>query len=110
MRPPLTRVSGGARVFRYGGEEFAAVFPGKTVDGARSHLEAFGRALADTAFRVRRKKGGTRAARAVRAVKVMVGIGVSASDRCARDPAAVLKAADQALYRAKRAGRNRVAA
>lgn len=107
MRPPLTRVSGGARVFRYGGEEFAAVFPGKTVDGARSHLEAFGRALADTAFRVRRKKGGTRAARAV---KVMVGIGVSASDRCARDPAAVLKAADQALYRAKRAGRNRVAA
>jgi diguanylate cyclase (GGDEF)-like protein len=107
MRPPLTRVSGGARVFRYGGEEFAAVFPGKTVDGARSHLEAFGRALADTAFRVRRKKGGTRAARAV---KVMVGIGVSASDRCARDPAAVLKAADQVLYRAKRAGRNRVAA
>jgi diguanylate cyclase (GGDEF)-like protein len=103
----LARISGGAKVFRYGGEEFAAVFPGKTADGARSHLEAYRRALADTAFGVRRKKGG---ARRPRVVKVTVSIGVSAPDGCTRDPAAVLKAADQALYRAKKAGRNRVVA
>jgi diguanylate cyclase (GGDEF)-like protein len=56
---------------------------------------------------VRRKKGG---ARCPRVVKVTVSIGVSAPDGCTRDPAAVLKAADQALYRAKKAGRNRVVA
>lgn len=100
----LARISGGARVFRYGGEEFAAVFAGKSAAAARSHLEAFRRALAQTAFRVRRHKG------AARPVRVTVSIGVSAPDGRTRDPAAVLKAADQALYRAKRAGRNRIVA
>lgn len=103
----LGQISGGARVFRYGGEEFAAVFPGKTTQGARGHLEAFRRVLANTAFGVRRNKGG---ARCFRGVKVTVSIGVSAPDGRTRDPAAVLKAADQALYRAKKAGRNRVVA
>ena len=101
----LARLSGGAKTFRYGGEEFAAVFPGKTAEEAHGHLEAYRRALADTPFRVRRKKGGPGAAKPVR---VTVSIGVSASDRRTKDPAVVLKAADQALYRAKKAGRNRV--
>jgi GGDEF domain-containing protein len=35
----LMAVSGGGRSFRYGGEEFTVVFPGKTAKDAAPHLE-----------------------------------------------------------------------
>ncbi len=39
----LERVTGGGRAYRYGGEEFAVVFPGKSLGEAVPHLEALRR-------------------------------------------------------------------
>jgi len=107
----LGRTGGGARVFRYGGEEFALLFPGLTAEQAQPHLEATREALAAALFVVRKAdrppamaaKGDEGAG-----VPVTVSIGLAAGEAGA-DPRAVLKSADRALYRAKRAGRNRVA-
>jgi diguanylate cyclase (GGDEF)-like protein len=109
----LLSVSGGGRAFRYGGEEFAVVFPGLDVERASPHLEALRKAIAETTFTVRapdrpRKKpketipGGGKQAGAT------VSIGLADSENAGPTPADVIKAADEALYRAKRSGRNRL--
>jgi len=116
----INRARGGARAFRYGGEEFTLVFPGGTVDQAWPHLEALRRSVADAKFTVRgkrrprRKPSGNEIRRRTPAksvskqVAVTMSIGVSQAGNQLGSPDAVMKAADQALYRAKRAGRNRV--
>ena len=45
-----------------------------------------------------------------RAIEVTISIGLAALDAATTAPPSVLKRADQALYRAKRDGRNRVVA
>lgn len=35
----MERVGGGARIYRYGGEEFTVLFKGKTAEQAKVHLE-----------------------------------------------------------------------
>jgi len=111
----LMNVAGGGRAFRYGGEEFAIVFPGLTAERAIPHLETVREAIAESHFTVRgpdrpRKKpaqppagGGPR-----KRVAVTVSIGVADSEGTPATPADVIRAADAALYRAKRAGRNRL--
>ena len=108
------RVRGGGQGFRYGGEEFAVVFPGKTVDESRPHLEALRQSVADSTFTIRGRKRPRRKPKsprapdaASRAVAVTVSIG-AAHSRGSAVPENVVKAADRALYRAKQAGRNRV--
>jgi diguanylate cyclase (GGDEF)-like protein len=110
----LLGVTGGGRAFRYGGEEFAVVFPGLTAEAAVPHLERVREAVAETGFTVRgtgrpRRKPRTPPAGGRRQrVHVTVSIGV-ADSTAGRSPAEVVMAADAALYRAKRAGRNRLA-
>ena len=53
----------------------------------------------------RRQRGASRAAQSV---SVTISIGVAASNDKLATPEDVLKAADKALYRAKRGGRNQV--
>lgn len=111
----LSRVTGGGRAFRYGGEEFAVIFPGKDVDEAILHLEQLRTTIKSTGFfvrgrsRPRRKPDRPDPSRGPqKQVSVSVSIGVaerSAEHTSARD---VIKMADKALYRAKKAGRNRV--
>jgi len=112
----LQKVSGGGRAFRFGGEEFTIVFPGRSRDEAFPHLEDLRQAIEDSRFAVRsmgrpkkkpergKKKGGR-----TKSLSVTVSIGVAERSEKQPDPEAVIKAADRALYRAKKGGRNRVA-
>ncbi len=111
----LARVPGGGRAFRYGGEEFAVLFPGKTVEESAPHLETLRASVANATFtqrghdRPKRKPTSPRARGAgTRALAVTVSIGAGQA-RGSLLPDEVVKAADRALYRAKEGGRNRVA-
>ena len=84
-------------VGRLGGEEFAALLPGRAPDEA-----------VEAAERVRRAVGALSFAIDGRALRVTLSIGVAGLERRDRDVAAVLGRADQALYAAKADGRDRV--
>jgi GGDEF domain-containing protein len=114
----LGAVSGGGRSFRYGGEEFAVVFPGKTAEECLPVLEELRTAVEESRFTLRgrlrpRKKPDApppkRAGKKRRHLSITVSIGVSDHDDAAVAPDKVVQAADRALYRAKEGGRNRVA-
>ena len=112
----LGALAGGGRAFRYGGEEFTAVFPGKDIDEALPYLERYRRRVASTGFVVRGKKRkkagpesrGKQPPSRQSTVQVTVSIGLAGPKKGSADPERVLKRADQALYRAKNAGRNRI--
>jgi diguanylate cyclase (GGDEF)-like protein len=110
----LAGIGGGGRVFRYGGEEFAVLFPGKDVAAARGHLEVLRRRIEASPFTLRAPgrprtrpesppPDGPR-----QRIAVTVSIGVAGTDGRRARPHDVLQAADEALYRAKQAGRNQV--
>jgi diguanylate cyclase (GGDEF)-like protein len=83
---------------RYGGEEFLLVLPG--CDAARA---------AGLAERLRRCVGDQAVSMAEGAITATVSLGVAATHTpAAAEAEKLLRAADDALYRAKRAGRNRV--
>ncbi len=112
----LAGIAGGGRAFRYGGEEFAIVFPGASQDDAMPHLEDLRGRIEGASFtvrgggqRTRDTKGGRRSTGRRRKLAVTVSIGVAERNGKHTTPESVLKAADKALYRAKKAGRNRVA-
>ncbi len=111
----LGRVAGGGRAFRYGGEEFAVIFAGRSRDEAMPHLEELRSAIGNAKFTVRghprarsRLKGAKRKSTRRKKLAVTVSIGVAERNGRYTTPERVLKAADKALYRAKRAGRNQV--
>ncbi len=106
----LRRIDGGGQAFRYGGEEFAVVFPGLTLEQATPHLEAVRRAVADHPFTVRQDSAPLFRSRrrSDGSETVTVSVGAAEQDGRAGAPRDVLKAADRALYRAKQNGRNRL--
>lgn len=109
----MTRVGGGGRAFRYGGEEFTVVFPGKTADEAHASLDALRKSIKGSGFTIRAKdrpnaNASTKRNRNGKRVSVTISIGLSERSEKNPTPEAVTKAADQALYRAKKGGRNRV--
>ena len=115
----LSKVGGGGRAYRYGGEEFALVFAGKTLDECMPHLDELRESIASYNIQLRnqesrpqddqqgrQRRAGTRAS----SVSVTVSIGVAERMPEQRTAEEVLKAADKALYSAKSAGRNCVIA
>lgn len=112
----LGAVKGGGKAYRYGGEEFTIIFPNKSVNYAIPFLEQVRENIAHYNMAIRsddrpddsdqgksqRKKnaGGTKY------VNVTISIGVAEREGELKDFEQVLKQADEALYRAKQAGRN----
>ncbi|MBT2297086.1 GGDEF domain-containing protein [Pseudomonas fluorescens] len=114
----LSKISGGGRAYRYGGEEFALVFAGKTIEECMPHLEVIRESIANYSIQLRNpdsrpqddQQGRQRRSGAgASSVSVTVSIGVAERIE-QRTPEEVLKSADQALYNAKGAGRNCVMA
>jgi diguanylate cyclase (GGDEF)-like protein len=113
----IAGVGGGGKAYRYGGEEFTVVFPGKEVDEALPHLEALRAEIESYRLALRgsdrpkktkgnkRQRGGWRDKDGV---SVTISIGVAERNGRLATPQAVVEAADRALYRAKEKGRNRV--
>jgi diguanylate cyclase (GGDEF)-like protein len=107
-------LSGGGTAFRYGGEEFTLLFPGKRTEQAMPHIEAMMRTIRESPFTIRgpgprqkpAKSDSVNGGRNREKVSVTVSIGVAA----ARTPTEIVGDADRALYRAKQTGRNRIVA
>lgn len=92
------RAFAGGLVGRIGGEEFAILLPGVSLEGAVAQCEAFLAELAQDSWRL---STGDR-------VTLRASIGV-ATTPCV-DASELMLRADRLLYAAKRSGRNRVAA
>jgi two-component system cell cycle response regulator len=86
---------------RYGGEEFVVVMPDTDLSVATMVAERIRRRIAGEPFPIHRGE---------RAIEVTISIGIAARTSPHDDATAILKRADEALYRAKRDGRNRVVA
>ncbi|MGE5061751.1 MAG: PleD family two-component system response regulator [Betaproteobacteria bacterium] len=84
---------------RYGGEEFVIVMPETDMAVATAVAERLRRRIASEPFAI--EKGS-------RHLGVTISIGIAALSGADDNAATILKRADQALYRAKRDGRNRV--
>ncbi|MBK6334121.1 MAG: GGDEF domain-containing protein [Thermomonas sp.] len=82
---------------RIGGEEFALLLPGCALEAASTFADRLREAVAATAF----APGGE-------PQRITVSIGIAALGPGRQDRAALMAAADAALYRAKHAGRNQV--
>jgi diguanylate cyclase (GGDEF)-like protein len=125
----LARVTGDGRAFRVGGEEFSILFPGKSLVETIPHLEGLRADIEASTFRPRagmerrvtprgpdrrnvRRKNIRPRSTAVQdnRLSVTVSIGAAAPTLRTQLVEQVIKSADKALYRAKRAGRNRVEA
>jgi diguanylate cyclase (GGDEF)-like protein len=111
----LREVAGGGRPFRYGGEEFTILFPGKSIQDALPHLEELREKVAKRAFTLRGKSRGkgkakrkskSASTRSARPIYITISIGVAQKNEKNKTPDTVMKSADTALYRAKKKGRN----
>lgn len=115
----LGGVTGGGRAYRSGGEEFTIVFPGKEKREALPHVEQVREAVADAKFTLRRKprpskadgeRKRTNGKSNERRIGVTISVGLAGVGVRNTTTEAVVKAADNAMYRAKKGGRNRVVA
>ena len=130
----LAEVDGGGKAFRYGGEEFAVLFPDQQVAEALPHLEALRKNIEEYKMSVRSEQQRRTEARRnqdrrtmtksafalahpdapplrsnrAELLSVTVSIGAAQRTELLDTPDVVIRSADEALYRAKGAGRNRV--
>lgn len=90
-------------VARYGGEEFGVILPDTEITGALQVAEAMRSAVEGLNITHRYSKGGS-------VVTISIGVASTTPLRTGSDSSVLLKRADDALYQAKQAGRNRIAA
>jgi len=86
---------------RFGGEEFVVVMPETDMAVAAVVAERIRRRIAGEPFPILKGSG---------TIEVTISIGIAAIAQADDSPETILRRADQALYRAKRDGRNRVVA
>ena len=124
----LGDVGGGGQAFRCGGEEFAILFRNTSAKDVLERLDQLRQTIQYSVFRVRgverrnaprtgdpdrrkparRKPGSATLHQSPDELSVTVSIGVAEPSTRLRQHEQVIQAADQALYRAKHNGRNRV--
>jgi diguanylate cyclase (GGDEF)-like protein len=92
-----SRITDQPTVARYGGEEFAVLLPGVSLAGARRIAEQILQQLRSQPIVV-----------PVGELRVTASIGIAGSPDHGQAPREWLQAADDALYAAKRSGRNRI--
>ena len=86
---------------RFGGEEFVIIMPETDMAVATIVAERLRRRIASEPFPIQQGS---------KLIEVTISIGIATLDTADDNAATILKRADQALYRAKRDGRNRVVA
>ena len=114
----LEGVGGGGKAYRYGGEEFTILFPGRRLAEALPHLAELRTTIAGYRMQLRSvdRPSDSRAGQSRRGssggdgtfFSVTVSIGVAESCDGQTTPGEVIKSADKALYKAKKQGRNQV--
>ncbi|MDQ2069100.1 GGDEF domain-containing protein [Natronospira bacteriovora] len=105
----LAAAGGGFRAYRYGGEEFTLLLPRRDIKRLQARLDSLRKSIAEHPFHLRgqsrdkrqRGQGGGRG------IKITASFGL-ALPRPGETVQDAMKRADQALYRAKKKGRNRV--
>jgi two-component system cell cycle response regulator len=86
---------------RFGGEEFVVFMPDTSIAMATVVAERLRKRIAGEPFRISQN---------TRAVQATISIGIAAMRSIEDRPSDIIRRADEALYRAKRQGRNRVVA
>ncbi len=86
---------------RYGGEEFVVVMPDTDINFAMQVSERLRKSIETTPFPISRDP---------KTLNLTISIGIAGSEGESDSAGALLHRADQALYRAKRTGRNKVVA
>jgi diguanylate cyclase (GGDEF)-like protein len=94
----MAHIRGSDIACRYGGEEFVLVLPDTTLEGARRRAEEIGAAVRELKLSLRGKPLGP----------TTVSIGVGLLPDHVASPEALIRVADEAMYGAKKAGRDRV--
>lgn len=103
----------GGKAYRYGGEEFTLVFPGKTAEQVMQELERLREEVANhviylnesTESSSKTKKSSKSSSKMV---SITISLGVAEPDVQHSTPEQVMKFADEGLYKAKRLGRNKL--
>jgi diguanylate cyclase (GGDEF)-like protein len=112
----IGEVKGGGKAFRYGGEEFTIVFKRKNIEQALAELEAVRKSIEDYKIVIRHPQRKTKQERSAKkgsrnndfkTVSVTISIGAAIRENKQSFEQA-LKCSDQALYKAKKKGRNNV--
>jgi diguanylate cyclase (GGDEF)-like protein/PAS domain S-box-containing protein len=93
-----TEIRDGDIACRYGGEEFALILPGATIQASRERAESLRRGAREITVLYHREQLGP----------VSLSIGLAHMPSHASTPQELLRAADAALYRAKAKGRDQV--
>jgi two-component system cell cycle response regulator len=105
LREFANRISANVRgidlACRHGGEEFVVVMPDTDSGFAFTVAERLRQSIESTPIKI---------SRAPNALTITVSVGIASSTGAPDGPEQLLRRADQALYRAKREGRNRVIA
>ena len=104
----LVKVTGGGKAFRYGGEEFTILFPGKSINDVLPHLESLREQISKSGYTRKHSKAKNSKSKreTVSQLFVTISIGVCEKNSTYKNPNDVIKGADKALYRAKKKGRN----
>jgi diguanylate cyclase (GGDEF)-like protein len=104
----LVQVTGGGKAFRYGGEEFTILFPGKSMNDVIPHLDNLREQVSKSGYTKKSSKAQSSKTKKGSSSQLFVNISIGVCEKSSKykDTNDVMKGADKALYRAKKKGRN----